>query len=343
MSEADKVVPEEANLKEFDPWIPHAAGDPIKAEDWNNIQQHARKEVAETKKKMEKGLVKTEDDLQKLIEALAVSHATVEELAHKGVKRAAEADTIRDQLDSVFVKNLDQRYAARFQGKEDTAPVSVAKPMWKYVYLKGTGEDILIKHNFLTVPTVDVYELDFLEYPEAENRKKYKVRLTTDKNHVSLQSLFASFGDTEVVENVEVAIKKLSELFRGVSRDDADIDGVTDWHLIHVEMKMKLLPKYLESGIIDWLSNMLVCFLIMVALACFTYTYASAWAGFESFVDGKWLLVAIIAGLGALLRFNQKNHPVFNVDVMDMNNISMGIKGARGITKNKDWLVILRA
>ncbi len=128
------------------PYIPRNPGDPITAEDWNDLQCKVQQEIKET------------------------AEATEEKIKEEGVSQADNADRFDGRTPKDWTDELDERYAEKVHDHEEMAG-------YRRFIKRFTGElnKVLIHHKLGRFPLVDIYRLERVvgEKASEEIRAEY--------------------------------------------------------------------------------------------------------------------------------------------------------------------------
>jgi hypothetical protein len=119
-------------MTETKPYLPRNPGDPVTAEDWNELQTKVRSDIA-----AQVGAAK--DDVRKT-----------------GVDRAGNADKFAGRSDTAWIQELDQHYAPKNHDHEGR---SVYRRYIKDFTTDPGLDQVLLTHKLGRYPLVDVFEL----------------------------------------------------------------------------------------------------------------------------------------------------------------------------------------
>jgi hypothetical protein len=115
------------------PYVPHVAGDPITAEDWNAMQVQIKEHIA------------------------ASIDAAKEEIRKTGVDQAGNSDRFATRSDTEWEQALDERYAGKSHEHEGA---SVYRRYIKEFSGEEGMDQVFLQHDMNRFPLADLYELD---------------------------------------------------------------------------------------------------------------------------------------------------------------------------------------
>lgn len=115
------------------PYLARNPGDPVTAEDWNDLQLRVKADIGAQVAAAKADIVKT------------------------GVDHAGDADTFSHRSDTQWLAELDQRYA--LAGHTHEGPAAYRRYLKHFSTDPGLDE-VLLRHNLGVYPLVDIYQLD---------------------------------------------------------------------------------------------------------------------------------------------------------------------------------------
>lgn len=172
---------------EITPYIPRNPGDLVTAEDWNDLQQKIKEDIAK----------QVQDAIQKISTVPNADNSST--LAHK------TAEALSDEILERARQELPTRTGYRKLFKR----------------LKA-GEEKVIKHDLEACPVVDLYQLDLFEVVCSEDDEKHLAMVNFFLYHTSEHKIRFTSGGTTVSVEIEptdgppyrIAFKDLLALYR---------------------------------------------------------------------------------------------------------------------------------
>jgi hypothetical protein len=119
-------------MTETQPYVSRSPGDPVTAEDWNDVQVQVKGDIAAQIAAAKADIVKT------------------------GVDHAGDADKFFHRSDTQWLAELDKRYA--MIGHQHEGPYAYRRYLKHFSTDPGLDE-VLLEHNLGAFPLIDIYEL----------------------------------------------------------------------------------------------------------------------------------------------------------------------------------------